>query len=224
MKADIGSFDMHSLTHDLLELDSDQEIEQAEWNHWQEINDLGASSVATYVPDTMTLFIQRVSVGSTTLDSEDIIVNLDERFCDIKQRLHVNNSAKMMLTQSFLWLQDLDTPASIGLHEHNNHVALIYPDEEILLKMNTVFYGSLPLRLHVDTSLELSVQAACHEFCRPLKMMQSVYVTDSKTGHWSLDALRTVNISSTPRQLGWFSADHYHIQEVEMRSPSYNFP
>ena len=78
MKADIGSFDMHSLTHDLLELDSDQEIEQAEWNHWQEINDLGASSVATYVPDTMTLFIQRVSVGSTTLDSEDINVNLDD--------------------------------------------------------------------------------------------------------------------------------------------------
>ena len=93
-----------------------------------------------------------------------------------------------------------------------------------MLKMNTVFEGSLHLKFHIDTCLQLAVQAASIEFCRPLKMTEAVYTTDSVTGNWSLQKLQLVDTSSTPRQLGWCNGDHYCTHEVEMRSPNYDFP
>ena len=224
MKGNFSPFDMRSIANDLPLIDYDLQVEEAEWGYWQTINDQGATPNAT--APILNIIFQFVSVGTTELRDLSVDVHFNESFGDIKQRLQFNNSAKLMLSQPLLWIEDADTPTSVGLHGGNNIVDVVYPEEEIMLKMNTVFEGSVPLRFHIDTSLELALKEACTAFCRPLQMMEPVYATDSVSGHWSLSRLEVINTAHTPRQLRWGNDDakEYYTHVVELRSPGYDFP
>ena len=218
MRRDAGAFNMRCSIHDLHEID-DEEMEEENWleNLLEDVDTSDSDD-----PVLLNIVFQQVSEGSIELTDLSVDVHPDESFGSIKQRLQLG-TAKLLLPPTEIWLEDDDTPASLGLHDGYKHVAVIYPNE-ILLKMNTVFQGSLYLRFHVDTCLELALQAAFAEFSRPLKMMQAIYTTNCDTGNWSLEKLQLVDANSTPRQLGWCNGDHYCTHEVEMRSPNYEFP
>ena len=223
MKGNFSPFDMRSIANDLPLIDYDLQVEEAEWDNWQTIDDQGATPNAT--APTLNIIFQFVSVGTTELRDLSVDVPFNESFGDIKQRLQFN-SALLVLPPAVIWLEDDDTPASVGMWDMYNHVAVIYPEEEVMLEMNTVFEGSLFLRFHIDTSLELALTEACTNFCRPLQMMEPVYATDSVSGHWSLSRLEVINTAHTPRQLRWGNDDakEYYTHVVELRSPGYDFP
>ena len=222
MQRDTSPFDMRSIANDLPLVDYDTQVEKAEGGFWQTINDQGATSNAP--EPILNIIFQFVSVGTIELTDVSVDVKFNESFGDIKQRLQFN-SAKLVLPPAVIWLEDVDTPSSVGMHEKYNHVAVIYPEEEVMLKMNTLTKGSLYLRFHIDTCLQLALQAASIEFCQPLKMMEVVYTTDSMIGqHWDHQELQLVDTNSTPRQLGWCNGWPYCTHEVEMRSPNHDSP
>ena len=228
MQGDRNPFDMHSLGIHLpvVEGDSDGtdlELEDAEWDYWITDDDEAATPMPELVHDTI---LQQVSSGVLELSEHPISVQNNESFVDIRERLNIDKSAKLMLQSQDGWIKDEDTPATAGFHWGQNTVALVYPESEVLLKMNSAQEGSISIRMHIDTVLELALNHACTEFSRPLKMMEPVYVTDPVSGYWSLDHLEAINTHCTPRQLGWAGADpeHYCTHVVEMRSPGYNYP
>ena len=217
MRRDASAFNMRCSIHDLNEMDN-EEMEEEEIENLLEVVDTSDSP-----PVLLNVVFQQVAEGSTELIDLSLDVHPDESFGSIKLRLQFS-SAKLLLPQKEIWLEDADTPSSVGLHDGYNHVAVINPEVEIMLKLNTAFQGSLNLRFHIDTCLQLALQAAIVEFCRPLKIMEEVYATDSLSGNWSLEKLLLVDVSSTPRELGWCNGDHYCTHEVELRSPNYEFP
>ena len=123
MRRDASAFNMRCSIHDLNEMDN-EEMEEEEIENLLEVVDTSDSP-----PVLLNVVFQQVAEGSTELIDLSLDVHPDESFGSIKLRLQFS-SAKLLLPQKEIWLEDADTPSSVGLHDGYNHVAVIYPEEK----------------------------------------------------------------------------------------------
>ena len=189
---------MHSLGIHLpvVQDDSDgTDLELYEWDYWITDDDEAAFQMPVLFHDTI---LQQVSAGVIELSEHPISVQNYESFADIRERLNIDKSSTSMLQSQVGWIKDEDSPASAGVHWGQNTVALVYPESEVLMKMNSARERSISIRMHIDTVLELALNHACTEFSRPLKMMEPVYMTDPVSGYWSLNHLEAIMLGYIP--------------------------